>query len=151
MKIEFVHTNLIAYDWRRLADFYFKVFRCKPAGPERDLSGDWVTKLTGIDNATIRGIHLKLPGQSCQNITLEIFEYDPKGSQIEQTGINTGGYGHIAFLTDDFDGLVSQVIENGGQYYGEPVYAHIEGLGIMHVAYMIDPEGNVIEIQERKL
>ena len=38
----FVHTNLVARDWRRLARFYERVFGCTPVPPERDLAGQWV-------------------------------------------------------------------------------------------------------------
>ena len=35
--MKFVHTNIITDNWRKLADFYIKVFDCKPVLPERDL------------------------------------------------------------------------------------------------------------------
>ena len=35
----YVHTNLIARDWRVLARFYQEVLGCVPVPPERDLSG----------------------------------------------------------------------------------------------------------------
>lgn len=62
MSIKYAHTNIVAKDWRRLSDFYFKVFDCKPVFPERDLSGKWIEKVTNIDNVSIKGIHLTLPG-----------------------------------------------------------------------------------------
>ena len=36
---KYVHTNLIARDWKRLIRFYIDVFGCEPKGPERDMSG----------------------------------------------------------------------------------------------------------------
>lgn len=42
MGIKYVHTNIIAKDWKRLADFYIQVFNSKPLYPERDLSGKWI-------------------------------------------------------------------------------------------------------------
>lgn len=60
--IRYVHTNLIAKDWKSLSEFYIKVFGCKPIYPERDLSGEWLEKLTEIEDVRIRGIHLSLPG-----------------------------------------------------------------------------------------
>ena len=58
----FVHTNLVARNWQRLARFYEQVFDCTPVPPERDLSGQWLEEATGIPGAHIRGIHLRLPG-----------------------------------------------------------------------------------------
>jgi len=31
--MKYTHTNLVARDWRRLADFYIKVFGCTPVPP----------------------------------------------------------------------------------------------------------------------
>jgi predicted enzyme related to lactoylglutathione lyase len=31
--MRYVHTNIVAEDWRRLADFYAKVFGCTPVPP----------------------------------------------------------------------------------------------------------------------
>ncbi|MFZ5652735.1 MAG: VOC family protein [Bacillota bacterium] len=39
--IKYVHTNIVARDWKKLSQFYIDVFDCKPVYPERDLSGDW--------------------------------------------------------------------------------------------------------------
>ena len=73
MSIRYVHTNIIAKDWRKLCDFYIQVFECKPLYPERDLSGSWIEELTGIENVSVRGIHLQLPGYDNASPTLEIF------------------------------------------------------------------------------
>lgn len=36
---KYVHTNLVAHDWRRLAHFYQEVLGCVPVPPERNLCG----------------------------------------------------------------------------------------------------------------
>src|SRR5262249_41837313 len=64
VRAKYVHTNLIARDWKRLVRFYIDVFGCEPRGPERDLSGSWLDRLTSLRNAHLRGIHLTLPGYS---------------------------------------------------------------------------------------
>ena len=74
--MRYVHTNIVAQDWRSLADFYILVFDCTPVPPERDLSGEWLDRATGIEGAHIRGIHLRLPGHDECGPTLEIFQYD---------------------------------------------------------------------------
>jgi hypothetical protein len=56
------HTNLIACDWRKLADFYTRAFGCELVPPERDLKGPALEKGTGIPQARIQGAHLRLPG-----------------------------------------------------------------------------------------
>jgi predicted enzyme related to lactoylglutathione lyase len=46
--IRYVHTNIVAKDWKALAQFYCDVFGCKIVGPLRDLSGKWIDTLTEI-------------------------------------------------------------------------------------------------------
>ena len=44
--VEYVHANIIAQNWKNLAQFYIDVFDCVPVYPERDLAGDWIDRLT---------------------------------------------------------------------------------------------------------
>jgi len=37
--MKYAHTNLIARDWRALADFYVAQFGCEVVPPERDYAG----------------------------------------------------------------------------------------------------------------
>lgn len=144
--IRYVHTNLIARDWRKLADFYIGVFQCRPLIPERDLSGDWLDKLTGLNNAHIRGIHLALPGFQ-DGPTLEIFQYDPQVPGNGPTSINSPGLGHLAFHVDDVDRVLEMLLSHGGSQLGELIQKEYPELGLLTAVYARDPEGNIIEIQ----
>jgi len=146
-QVEYVHTNIIARDWRKLARFYTEVFGCTPVYPERDLAGDWVDRLTGIENVKIKGIHLRLPGNET-GPTLEIFEYNQKTVEKRTKVINDQGFGHIAFRVDDVETILERVLQNGGSEYGELVTREIENLGTITVIYVKDPEGNIIELQK---
>jgi predicted enzyme related to lactoylglutathione lyase len=148
-EIKFVHTNLIAKDWKKLAQFYIDVFECEPTYPERDLSGDWIDKMTKIPDVKIRGIHLKLPGYN-NGPTLEIFEYDPPSETDLEQIINDPGFRHIAFHVSDVEEIMNRLIANGGEKYGELAEKEITGVGIIKAIYALDPEGNIIEIQNWK-
>ena len=100
MNIRYVHTNLIAKDWKQLSLFYQRVFGCKPVLPRRDLSGKWLENLTGIKNAHVKGEHLTLPGYGESLPTLEIFSYDSMSS-VNPKAVNGIGFGHIAFEVDN--------------------------------------------------
>jgi hypothetical protein len=76
MSAKFAHVNLIAKEWQRLVAFYQEVFDCQPILPERDLSGEWLDQATGISEAKIAGIHLRLPGNGENGLTLEISQYN---------------------------------------------------------------------------
>ncbi|ALC81367.1 MULTISPECIES: VOC family protein [Bacillus] len=149
MAIKYVHTNIIANDWEKLANFDIEVFNCKPLYPERNLSGGWIEKVTNIDKARIKGIHLRLPGYNV-GPTLEIFQYDPENLRVNSSYVNQQGYGHIAFHVDDVEKVLTKLIEHGGEKYGELVNQQYESLGLLTVVYAKDPEGNIIEIQNWK-
>jgi len=142
----YVHTNLIATDWRNLASFYERVFGCTPLPPERDLAGEWLEAGTGVPQARIRGIHLRLPGYGDRGPTLEIFQYD---QQVERTipAANRPGFAHIAFAVDDVAAARDAVLAAGGGTVGEVVTSPIGSAGQVTFAYVTDPEGNIIELQ----
>ena len=73
--VRYVHTNIVARNWEKLAQFYIDVFNCEPVYPERDMSGEWIDRITMIRDVHIEGIHLRLPGYD-NGPTLEIFSYD---------------------------------------------------------------------------
>ncbi len=143
---KYAHTNIVARDWRRLARFYAGVFGCRPVGPERDLAGEWLDRLTGLPGAHIRGLHLSLPGFD-NGPTLEIFSYEPESPAGGQPQLNRQGLAHLAFQVDDVSGTLEKVLAAGGGQVGELVVNDYGALGVLTVVYARDPEGNIIEIQ----
>ena len=149
MSIKFAHTNIVAKDWRKLSDFYIKVFGCQPVLPERNLSGKWLERLTNIENVRIKGIHLALPGFE-SGPTLEIFQYYPENPEKHPSNISTQGLRHIAFVVDDVEDVLNRLIACGGKKYGSLEEKGYGDLGVLTVVYAEDPEGNMIEIQNWK-
>ena len=147
LQAKYVHTNLVARDWRWLADFYQQVFGCVPVPPERHLAGGWLEAATGVPNAEIRGQHLRLPGWGQAGPTLEIFEYPVEGQRPE-TAVNRPGFAHLAFAVDDVAEAREAVLAAGGRAVGETMTADIPGAGQITFIYMADPEGNILELQK---
>lgn len=145
--IHYAHTNIITDNWKRLAEFYIKVFGCIPSGPERDLKGDWLSKGTGVENAEIKGIHLLLPGHGENGPTLEIFQY-PENLEKPITAANRKGFGHIAFKVDDIRYYTQKVLDNGGSRVGDITEGTVSGAGPISFVYVGDPDGNIIELQK---
>jgi len=110
------------------------------------LSGAWLEAGTGIPQARIRGVHLRLPGYGDHGPTLEIFQYD---QQVEREipAANRPGFAHIAFAVDDVAAACDAVLAAGGGALGEIVTAPVGDAGRVAFAYMTDPEGNIIELQ----
>lgn len=146
MSIKYTHTNIVSSNWEKLSSFYINVFECTPVPPQRDLGGDWLSKGTGVKNAHLKGVHLKLPGFEEGGPTLEIYEYREPEHTIPAVA-NRIGFGHIAFHVNDVEDIHDRVISNGGKTLGEITKKEISGVGFLTFVYMKDPEGNIIEIQ----
>jgi predicted enzyme related to lactoylglutathione lyase len=143
---KYTHTNLIAEDWRTLANFYQHVFGCVPIPPERDFQGEKLEAGTGIPGAHLRGAHLQLPGYEDTGPTLEIFNYnilEPRS----KTAVNRPGFGHIAFSVDDVAAAQTAVLQAGGNVIGEIVTLQVATGAKVTWCYVTDPEGNIIELQ----
>jgi len=144
--MRFAHTNIVAKDWKRLADFYINVFNCRVRPPERNLSGDWLDKATGLTNAKLAGVHLLLPGYGDNGPTLEIFTYEERYEGTPLMANNTG-FTHIAFEVEDVETTLTNAFRNGAGSLGEITEKKIENIGILKFVYLRDPEENIIEIQ----
>lgn len=143
---KYVHTNLVARDWRTLARFYQDVFGCIPVPPGRGYTGPELEKGTGIPGASLKGIHLRLPGYGPEGPTLEIFQY----SEVAEQGVkavNRPGFGHIAFSVEDVQSARETVLSQGCSAVGEVVTLSPAPDRSVTWCYLRDPEGNIIELQ----
>jgi len=145
--IRYAHTNLIANDWRKLADFYCQVFGCVPVSSERDHKGPHFEALTGLKGGNARGRHLRLPGHGEHGPTLEIFQYT-NNAPAPPPAIKRPGFAHIAFEVPDIEVKHAEILKWGGCNYGEQVTIDIPGAGRLSLIYMCDPEGNIVELQK---
>ena len=146
MKAKYKHTNIVARDWRCLAQFYQDVFGCQLVPPERNLAGEWLSRGTGVPNARFVGAHLRLPGTGDNGPTLEIYQYATRKPRLP-TAPNREGIMHLAFEVADVEGATAEVLQHGGRKVGEVVTAEVAGVGLLTFVYVADPEGNIIELQ----
>jgi catechol 2,3-dioxygenase-like lactoylglutathione lyase family enzyme len=146
IQAKYVHTNIMAQDWRKLTAFYQDVFGCVPVPPRRDFMGEALERATKIPNAAFQGMHLRLPGFGDTGPTLEIFQYTAMPERSE-TLVNRPGFGHIAFLVEDVAQARQAVLEEGGAAVGETVTLQTADARKVTFVYMTDPEGNILELQ----
>jgi len=146
VKATYRHTSIVAADWRALATFYEDVFACVPVPPRRDLSGAWLARGTGVRDAQLSGVHLRLPGHGEGGPTLEIYGYswsEPRPA----VAANREGIAHIAFEVDDVVAATRMVLGRGGSLIGEVTQSEVPGVGMLTFVYAADPEGNIVELQ----
>jgi predicted enzyme related to lactoylglutathione lyase len=142
----FGHANVIARDWKLLADFYERVFGCERVPPIRDYRGPDLERGTAVAGAALSGVHLRLPGHGADGPTLEIYTYEHSLDALPPAA-NRPGWGHIAFGVDDVEQARLAVIEAGGGSVGEVVTLQTADGRRVTWCYQTDPEGNIIELQ----
>ena len=147
--MRYVHTNIIAKDWKALSLFYQKVFHCVPVPPERNLRGEWLDRITGIPKVHIAGEHLRLPGYGDAGPTLEIFSYGEMDFANPKR-LNGAGLSHLAFEVEDVPETLEQLERHGGSAIGEVVSREYPNMGVATFVYCRDIEGNIIELQSWK-
>ena len=145
-EVRYVHTNLVARDWRRLAAFYQTVFGCEPVAPERDYSGPTLEAGTGVPGARLSGMHLRLPGAGAGGPTLEIFAYSRLAGG-PPPAVNRPGFAHIAFAVASVTEARAEVLAAGGSPVGEVVTMTVSNGAEVEWCYVTDPEGNIVELQ----
>lgn len=146
IQAKFVHTNLIAENWRSLVAFYQQVFDCVIVPPERDFFGEKLEAGTRLPGAHLQGVHLRLPGYGDDGPTLEVFQYEPREGRVKPA-INRPGFGHIAFQVQDVDLARKEVLQAGGRPIGEIVTLQVATGAKVTWCYVTDPEGNILELQ----
>lgn len=142
----FVHTNIIARDWRTLAKFYQDVFGCTTVPPERHYRGDELERGTGIPGSELHGVHLRLPGVGATGPTLEIYTYSLQ-EEAQLPAVNRPGFAHIAFSVPDVAKARLQVLSSGGTSVGDVVTLRVATGAKVTWCYVRDPEGNIVELQ----
>jgi glyoxylase I family protein len=142
--IRYAHTNIGAHDVERLAAFYKDVFGCALLSPLKVMTGEVLSKGSGIPDATLRGIWLEMPGFEENAPALELFQYaDMKDQPIQH--VNGPGLNHIAFEVSDIAAATEAVLAAGGSRQGAIVDYESSG-GTVTFVFLRDPEGNIIEL-----
>ena len=142
----FGHVNVTTSDWRSLAAFYESVFGMVVVPPERDFRSADLDRATGLTDAHLMGVHLRLPGELDGGPTLEIYEYE-RLEPSRPPAVDRPGWGHIAFRVPDVAAARDAMIGAGGSPVGDVVtFTTADG---RHVTwcYVADPAGNIVELQ----
>jgi len=142
----YVHTNLVARDWRVLARFYEEAFGCVFVPPERNYTAAELEAGSGVPGAGLEGAHLRLPGVGGDGPTLEIFQYS-RFAEATPPVANRPGFGHIAFSVASVADAHAEVLERGGSSVGEIVDLTAPSGARVTWCYVADPEGNILELQ----
>jgi catechol 2,3-dioxygenase-like lactoylglutathione lyase family enzyme len=142
----FGHVNVTGPDWQALAAFYGAVFGMEQVGPQRDIRSADLDAATGLADAHLTGVHLRLPGLGDDGPTLEIYAYDQL-DPVRPAQVDRPGWGHVAFQVPDVDAARTAFVGAGGGLLGDVVRMTTKDGRHVTWCYATDPAGNIVELQ----
>lgn len=138
------HISLTARDAAALGGFYAEVFGYRERRPAKRLSGASVSRGNGLKDADIYSIWLALPDDP--GPFLEILEYTPTLNR-GRPEVNAPGFDHLAFVVNDLNRVLRDVLRCGGAMQGEVTNFGSAEAPVL-IVYVRDPEGNLLELED---
>ena len=137
-----LHVGLTVADADRSIAFYRDNFGFELL-TERVAERGWVEQAVGVENLTLRIVHMHGHGYN-----LELLEYQSPRGDTRARGFNDAGSAHLCFVTDDIDADVARLLANGAERIN-PVQTVVGGPNDGgRMTYVRDPDGNGVELHQ---
>lgn len=132
------HVAFATADMERLIRFYEALTGHKHHGGQRLTGHAAYDRITGLEDVDVTAAWIQ-----GMNIGLEFWSYanPPTTPRDDQRPVNEAGYSHVCFESDDVEADLVLAIAAGGR-----PHAAVQDLGSAKVAYLRDPDGNVVEL-----
>ncbi|WP_239988615.1 VOC family protein [Paramagnetospirillum kuznetsovii] len=137
------HINVVVSDMARSIDFYTSVLDLRPI-MDRELSGDWFERVTGIAGARARCVILDAADGACR---VELLQF-AQGAAAKTEPPSSGGLRHFALRVHDLNARLAILRDRWGQTV-QPVSVPDEIVkGGKRMCYIRDPDGAMVELCE---
>jgi lactoylglutathione lyase len=135
------HTGLTVTDLERSVRFYRDIlgFELVFAWNPREA---YIRTLIGYPEGDVHSAILRMPGG---DLFLELMEIRGVERHAVDTGTANPGVAHLAFFTDDCDGLYAELTAKGVASVSAPVTPTIGPNTGGRAVYMLDPDGVRLE------
>lgn len=109
---------------------------------DREVQGDYVERITGVQGAHIRLVHLTGYGHN-----VELLQYlAPEGADRSRR-LNDTGSAHLCFVTDDLEAEAARLEAAGVPFLSDGLVTTTSGPNTGgRGVYVEDPDGNGVEI-----
>jgi lactoylglutathione lyase len=136
------HVGLHVQSIERSRSFFEEFLECTVIF-EWNPQAPYIGVLTGHPNVDLRGCILRLPST---DVALELLEYQNVDLEPADPASAAPGTAHLAFFVNDVDALYANWTARGVLSVSEPVTPTIGPNEGGRVVYMLDPDGNRIEL-----
>ena len=136
------HVGLVVRDMDRMRDFYTRVAGLRETRAAT-IEGAHIDALTGLRGVKLEAVFL---GTEDRPEAIELLKYHRHPDPNPARGPSGNGPNHVQFVVDELDPIVDALRTEGLDVWGGPVdWPRIW----RRVLYAKDPEGNVVEFNER--
>lgn len=142
------HIGLVVRDIKRSLDFYQNFLGLTIARQDTE-TGDFISRLVGINDVTIEWVKLDIPGGGLLELIQHHSHPDLK-TACETTPCPTNrlGCSHPAFTVVNLQVLYERLINGNCQCLSEPLHSPD---GKVKVLFAYDPDGILLELVEEKV
>ena len=150
MEVESIyHTGIVVRDLERSLRFYVGTLGLKIERPTRELSGDWISTVTGYPGTRLRMVWVG----AGDGYSIELLEYqEPAGGKgPNERARNDVGTMHVGMIVDDVHAWYERLSAQGVRFAGAPPPKQdVKFPWARCAAYLQDPDGNWLELLERE-
>jgi catechol 2,3-dioxygenase-like lactoylglutathione lyase family enzyme len=132
------HVAFATPDMDRLTGFYEALTGLRRHGGQRLTGHAAYDRITGLKDVDVTAAWIQ-----GMNIGLEFWSYanPPTTPRADDRPVHEAGYSHVCFETDDVESDLARAIAAGGR-----PHSAVQDLGSARVAYLRDPDGNIVEL-----
>ncbi len=145
------HLNIVVADMARSLAFYTEVLGFVKT-KEAQLTGEWIERIVGLKGVQAHAVFIELPDGGPR---IELLRYAaPAGGAFpESSRANTLGLRHFALRVTDIAAVVAKLHAAGIEVFSEPVrvpdgVVRFDAGATKTLAYLLDPDGVIIELAE---
>ncbi len=143
------HVGVVVSDLERSLEWYTNVLGLEVERPTRELTGDWISQVTGFENTRMKMAWVGTGGEC----SIELNEYvEPAGeSGPADRDRNDVGTSHVGLEVDDVHAWYDRLSAAGVEFAGPPPpkLPNVTYPWARCAVYLRDPDGNLLELLER--
>ena len=145
------HVNIVVTDMERSIEFYRDVVGLQ-AGFEGVLEGEWIDRVTGLQDVKARCVFMESPDFPVR-IELLRFEGATRAGMDVNSLPNVPGIRHLAFRVPDMDTFCARLHAAGVETVSGPVSVPfpLPGGRRKRLCYFFDPDGVLLEAAEYRV